>query len=100
MTSSLAHGWVRLEEITGWGYLTSLEHHCIREEGDGCPDLGMTRQASADLVAGWAADLVADSAADSFESCPHFKRFMLNQLISEILVHLAFNSSVTIFIGR
>ena len=73
MTSSLAHGWVRLEEITGSGRLTFLEHRCIREEGDGCPDLGMTRQASADLAAEWvadsAADLVADSAADSFESC-------------------------------
>jgi hypothetical protein len=73
MTSSLAHGWVRLEETTGWGCLTSLEIHFIREEGDECPDLGMTRQVSADLVAEWAADsaadLVADSAADSFESC-------------------------------
>ena len=69
MTSSLAHGWVRLEEITGSGRLTSLEIHCILEEEDGCPDLGMTRQASVDLVAEWAADLVADSAADSFESC-------------------------------
>ncbi len=77
MTSSRAHGWVRLEEITGWGCLTSLEIHFIREEGGGCPDLGMTRQVSADLVAEWAADLaadsaadlVADSAADSFESC-------------------------------
>jgi hypothetical protein len=73
MTSSLARGWVRLEEITGSGRLTFLEHHCIREEGDGCPDLGMTRLASADLAAEWvadsAADLVADSVADSFESC-------------------------------
>ncbi len=72
MTSSLAHGWVRLEEITGSGRLTFLEIHCIREEGDGCPDLGMTRLASAewvaDLAAEWVADLVADSAADSFES--------------------------------
>jgi hypothetical protein len=77
MTSSLADGRVRLEEITGSGLLTSLEIHCIHEEGDGCPDLGMTRLASAewvaDLAAEWvadsAADLVADSAADSFESC-------------------------------
>jgi hypothetical protein len=69
MTSSLAHGWVRSEEITGSGRLTFLEHHCIRAEGDGCPDFGMTRLASVDLVAEWAADLVADSAADSFESC-------------------------------